>query len=113
MKVDRQIAAPPCKIDTHGMYMCIYIDLTRRSYWGVCDYYTDYYTDCTITVSSAGTLGACPTFDTESGYDYVNIDGTDYDGTNCPQGSSVEAYSTIYWHTDGSVQTSGWEICLV
>jgi hypothetical protein len=66
---------------------------------------------CTITVLAPVTLGSCPVFDTESGYDRVTIDGTDYDGTHCPQGVSVASGSSIIWDSDGSVVGSGWEIC--
>ena len=70
------------------------------------------YEDCTITVSGAGTLDYCPLFSTESGFDYVTIDGSSHGGSDCPHGTLVNAASSISWHTDYSVHRSGWEICL-
>ena len=43
--------------------------------------------------------------------DHLNIDGTTYEGTNCPQGVQLTARSTIAWTSDGSVAGDGWEIC--
>ena len=43
--------------------------------------------------------------------DYLNIDGTTYEGTNCPEGVQLSTRSTIAWTSDGSVAGDGWEIC--
>eukprot|EP01052_Picozoa_sp_SAG31_P033851 SAG31_NODE_3880_length_3789_cov_8.522764_1_plen_662_part_00 len=66
---------------------------------------------CTIVPTSSFTLGSCPEFDTESRYDYVTIDGTQYDGNQCPSMVHVSPSSTIAWHSDGSASGAGWEIC--
>ena len=66
---------------------------------------------CTIAVAGGGVLGACPSFDTEASFDQLTIDGGVYEGTDCPQGVSVTGGSSIAWHSDSSVQASGWEIC--
>jgi hypothetical protein len=66
---------------------------------------------CTITTHRVTTLGQCPVFVTETGYDHLAVAGTNYEGTNCPQGVSLVAGSTISWTSDGSVSGDGWEIC--
>ena len=43
--------------------------------------------------------------------DFLNIDGTTYEGTNCPEGVQISARSTIAWTSDGSIAGDGWEIC--
>jgi hypothetical protein len=43
---------------------------------------------------------------------YLTIDGSRYSGTECPAGMTVTTCSNIVGRTDGSVQGSGWEICL-
>ena len=66
---------------------------------------------CSIAVTASSTLGACPVFTTETGYDFLNIGGVNYHGTSCPTGASVLSGSTISWRSDGSVAGDGWEIC--
>jgi hypothetical protein len=70
--------------------------------------------DCAVSVSGAGLVRATA-FDTESGYDYVTIDGTKYDGSGgalaTTTGVAVSDGETVSWHTDSSHQTSGFEIC--
>ena len=43
--------------------------------------------------------------------DFLNIGGTNYDGTNCPRGVSLSGGTTIRWTSDGSVAGDGWQIC--
>jgi hypothetical protein len=66
---------------------------------------------CSISSNRAGSVENCPVFNTERGYDFLNIDGTNYDGSNCPRGFSLSTRSTISWESDGSVAGDGWEIC--
>jgi hypothetical protein len=66
---------------------------------------------CEIRANAAATISSCPTFNTESGYDFLNIGGTNYDGTNCPSGVSLTGGTSIRWISDGSVAGDGWEIC--
>jgi len=66
---------------------------------------------CSITVSGSTTLGACPVFRTEAGYDWLTIGGADYHGSNCPMGVTVQEGAQIDWVSDGSVAGDGWEIC--
>ena len=69
------------------------------------------YESCTITVNSPGVLSVT-SFSTESGFDEIVIDGIEYEGTSGPDGLAVDQSTSIYWSSDGSVQYSGWEICL-
>jgi hypothetical protein len=79
---------------------------------GRLDGWYDNYEYCTITVSGAGTIGTCPVFDTESCCDSLTIDGYSHSGSDCPQYTTVNEYSEIYWSTDSSVTATGFEICL-
>jgi hypothetical protein len=71
--------------------------------------------DCTLTVSARTTVySTTDGFDTESEYDYVSIDGREYDGsggTLSSNGVAVSPDSEILWHTDGSETRKGVEIC--
>ena len=69
--------------------------------------------DCEIAVSGAG-FARATAFDTESGYDYVTIGGTQYGGDGGALASSgvpVGDGTTVAWHTDSSGQRSGAEVC--
>ena len=66
---------------------------------------------CWITSIAPATITGCPVFNTERGYDFLAIDGTNYDGDRCPRGFGLSAGSTISWESDGSVAGDGWEIC--
>ena len=66
---------------------------------------------CTIQVNAAGYLTATE-FDTESGYDFVTIGGTRYQGRSGPLAVAASAGSTFQWQSDGSVTNAGWTICL-
>ena len=44
--------------------------------------------------------------------DFLYIDGTNYDGENCPREVALTPTSTITWESDGSVAGDGWEICV-
>ena len=46
---------------------------------------------CSISSSGTGTIEACPVFNTERGYDYLRIDGANFDGTSCPRGVSLSS----------------------
>ena len=65
---------------------------------------------CTVRVAAAGFVTATQ-FDTESGYDWVNISGTRYQGRTGPNGVAVAAGSVFTWRSDGSVTNAGWTIC--
>jgi hypothetical protein len=83
---------------------------------GSCFYsphYPGYYGNsqtCSITVG-ANTLLDPQAFNTESGYDWLTVNGVQYQGTTGPTGVLVTAGSTISWRTDGSVTRTGFAIC--
>lgn len=67
--------------------------------------------------SEACTMHASPTapifvshFSTESCCDVVVVNGNRYSGAAGPSG--VAPTGTVSWNTDGSVQSSGWRLCL-
>jgi hypothetical protein len=89
---------------------------------------------CSIVVGWGGTLGACPSFNTEQDYDILTIDGIQYSGSDstnsrlralrnggaaqkhvgCPQGVVVASGSTIRWQSDANGlpgNNPGWKIC--
>eukprot|EP01046_Picozoa_sp_COSAG06_P020713 COSAG06_NODE_1526_length_9195_cov_12.000330_3_plen_1584_part_00 len=69
---------------------------------------------CDVEIGGEGTL-VSKAFNTESGYDYLTIDGNTYDGSGgalSKQGVKVrERVSSITWTTDGSNVHSGFEVC--
>ena len=68
---------------------------------------------CQMLVVSAGTLSATE-FETESGYDYVTINGHQFSGNglnNGPTHVPVGAGETFTWTSDASVTRAGWTIC--
>eukprot|EP01043_Picozoa_sp_COSAG02_P061875 COSAG02_NODE_8406_length_2583_cov_2.654589_2_plen_228_part_00 len=66
---------------------------------------------CSITSNRAGSVESCPVFNTERGYDFLNIDGTNYDGSDCPLRVSLSTHTAISWESDGSIAGDGWEVC--
>eukprot|EP01046_Picozoa_sp_COSAG06_P029602 COSAG06_NODE_2755_length_6337_cov_7.492145_6_plen_886_part_01 len=70
---------------------------------------------CSMRPSAAGEL-SCEAFDTEGGYDHLDVGGHSYSGhggiSDCPDGIAVDAGDEVRWHTDGSVTYSGFRICL-
>ena len=50
-------------------------------------------------------------FYTESGYDYLTIDGTRYDGFYGPQELSLSQGTELVWSSDGSSTRSGFLVC--
>ena len=65
---------------------------------------------CTVRVAAAGFVTATQ-FDTESGYDWVNVSGTRYQGRTGPNGVAVAAGSLFTGRSDSSVTRAGWTIC--
>jgi len=63
--------------------------------------------ECTLSVYQVAlTVDA---FSTESGYDKLTVDGTDYSGSSGPPSGTYTA--EISWSTDFSVVNSGWKLC--
>merc|ERR1712194_16080 len=48
-------------------------------------------------------------FETESNFDYLDVNGMEYDGTTGPNG--VTPTADIFWYSDESVVRSGWRLC--
>ena len=65
---------------------------------------------CTVEVLQTGLLSATE-FQTESGYDYLTIGGTRYQGTSGPSNLPVTAGTTFSWRSDYSVTYPGWTVC--
>jgi len=67
---------------------------------------------CTITVAAhEQVMLSVVAFNTESGWDYLTVNGVRYMGTSGPHGVSVAPGASITFYTDGSVTRSGFEIC--
>ena len=65
---------------------------------------------CEISASAAGSLRT-EAFSTEAEYDKITIGAETYSGTTGPAGLLPDAAS-MQWSADGSVQSSGWKICV-
>jgi len=63
---------------------------------------------CTIRPSSKAGIHV-DAFATESGYDFLIVDGVRFDGNAGPDG--VDVKGEIVWTSDSSVATTGWKIC--
>ena len=63
---------------------------------------------CSISFGSSKPLSVY-TFNTETNYDKLTVNGVVYMGTNNPGGQTA---SSMHWHTDGSVVQTGWKICV-
>ena len=74
--------------------------------------------DCTWVVGEGVTDGTLEfsQFDVEShsscDYDYLLISGTKYCGTTAPTNLVVTAGDEIKWHSDGSEQRTGFNVCV-
>jgi hypothetical protein len=74
--------------------------------------------ECTITFSAPSVyLTASDPFSTESGYDYLYVNGDPYNtaGTATVQGSSwtyTDAVSSLWWTSDFYLTNTGWELCV-
>eukprot|EP01043_Picozoa_sp_COSAG02_P053551 COSAG02_NODE_5928_length_3936_cov_9.495960_1_plen_138_part_10 len=68
---------------------------------------------CSMRPSAAGEL-SCEAFDTEGGFDHLDVGGHSYSGhggiSDCPDGITVDAGDEVRWHTDGSVTYPGFRI---
>ena len=52
-------------------------------------------------------------FDTEAGYDILTVAGTEYYGSEGPQGLPVDAGAELVWTSDDSEFGSGFKVCAV
>lgn len=65
---------------------------------------------CKILSPSEGVMKAV-TYKTESYYDYLTIDGTEY-RYSTPPSMTLTASKSIEWYSDGSVTRDGWKLCV-
>jgi hypothetical protein len=70
---------------------------------------------CTIEVTAEqGMKLSVLQFNTESGYDYLNVNGNDYSGSENEVVGPIEslvATGTITWSSDFCTPSEGWKIC--
>ena len=50
-------------------------------------------------------------FHTEAGYDILTVAGTEYDGSDGPQGLPLDAGAELVWTSDNSEFRSGFKVC--
>ena len=94
----------PCKVS--GSCAC------TSNYDDACEQYSGEYAKnevCDITVPAGSELSATH-FDTENAYDKLTVNGNDYHDQTGPNG--VVPTGVIRWVSDGSVQKSGWKLCV-
>jgi hypothetical protein len=111
------VGAPSRPINGAGTWSVIYGNCTtvQTQEEGACVQSTNYPQDypngdaCTIR-GVVGTEIRTAAFNTESGFDYVYVDGVNYAGTDGPSQVTLER-GTITWTSDGSVTRSGWKFC--
>merc|ERR1719297_498370 len=65
---------------------------------------------CTVTLDGDVSISVAE-FNTESGYDFLTIGGTQYAGTSGPPSGVYSG--VISWSSDYSVTRSGWKLCKV
>ena len=63
---------------------------------------------CEVSVPSGSVVSAVD-FETEHGYDFLNVNGAAYSSTSGPV--FVAPLDTVSWISDGGVTTSGWKLC--
>ena len=73
------------------------------------DYENDEY--CTIKTLQPFVASAT-VFNTESGYDFLAIDGRQYHGTYFPQSLEIAQNTQFVWSSDGSVTGTGFKLCV-
>jgi len=66
--------------------------------------------ECPITVEAAGYMTAT-TFSTESLWDKLTVDGTDYSGSTGPFNQLVPSGAAVEWKSDASRTAAGWRLC--
>jgi hypothetical protein len=67
---------------------------------------------CTVEIDEANAAPiVVETFDVESYYDYLTVNGNTYSGTSGPDG--VTPTGSITWSSDFSVQRGGWRFCML
>jgi len=83
---------------------------------GNCLYSTNYPENydnneyCSFRTTESGRLSVV-LFATESGYDYLKVNGVRYSGDTSPDAIEVAANSEIIWNSSGTINDQGFEIC--
>ena len=69
--------------------------------------------ECAFSVLEHGWLNVTA-FDTEAGWDVLQVGGSSYSGTQLrvPRGGEVGPNTSFVWASDSSVQGPGWQLCL-
>jgi len=65
---------------------------------------------CEITVTNPGPVNK-EAFQTERGWDKLNVNGRNYHGNNAGFADSGEEVRSMSWRSDGSVTSNGWKFC--
>eukprot|EP01051_Picozoa_sp_SAG22_P023132 SAG22_NODE_5830_length_946_cov_1.324675_2_plen_253_part_01 len=94
----------PCSLSDHGR--CV-------GRWPTVSGFEGYLPDeqCIVKTTIAMRLGPCPVFRTEAGFDAVQINSSQFSGTDCPEGVDLPAGSMIRWSSDSSNEGLGWQLC--
>ena len=72
----------------------------------------DYGNDEHCTIMALRPLGITVTeFDTESGHDHLTIGGTQYSGSQGPQGLWIAPGTQLVWTSDASGTKAGFKLC--
>ena len=66
---------------------------------------------CVITAARDMIVHAEAGYTTESGFDYLTINGNDFSGATGPADIVLATGDTITWYSDSSVNSGGWTIC--
>lgn len=71
---------------------------------------------CQVTISAATSISAPAGFLTEFHHDWLTILGGgpchEYSGTTGPNNFHVDAGEEVHWHSDYSIQKTGWKLCV-
>ena len=94
------IATGSCLLGTNGA--CVMTQKFPSEY--------DPNENCSITVTADGFVFTT-SFTTESGYDWLTVDGTRYSGSTGPLNQAVSSGATVTWESDYDVQNQGWRLC--
>jgi len=94
------VSQGPCTVDSSG---CLLSPHYPHKYGG--------HQSCTILVNEASAEPiSVHGFDTEKGYDILELNGKKYSGNDGPEG--ITPSGKIMWESDGSIHRQGWKLCM-
>ncbi|CAL1165853.1 unnamed protein product, partial [Cladocopium goreaui] len=97
---DWTVASGACRVDSDG---CLQSPRYPSSYRNS--------QNCEVTVADGNSKSInVKAFDTETGYDILEVNGRQYSGTAGP--NDVVPSGTITWSSDYSITAGGWRLCL-